>query len=185
MQQKHNPPTEDKNTGSSGPSTSKCLFATIEVSMLVGEGPVMRHCFIDTAVSGSFVPNIEDLHDFQPFSALKSFTAANGGKIYSKGMGTVKIKVSNQKGQYVGEIPHVQWAPEIHTHLFSPGQLIKDGFTVTLHRSGCTILDTKRRLVADICEKSNIYPVNFAIIKSGNLQAMSVFEETNAEELED
>jgi Pol polyprotein, beta-barrel domain/GAG-pre-integrase domain len=153
--------------------------------MLVGEGPVTRRCFIDTAALGNFVPDIEDLHDFQPFSAPKSFTVANGEKVYSKGIGTVKIKVSNQNGQFIGEIPHVQWAPGIHTHLFSPGQLIKDGFTIKLHSLGCTIVNPKKQLVANICKKGNIYPVNFAIIKSGNLQAMSAFEDTTAEELED
>jgi gag-polypeptide of LTR copia-type/Pol polyprotein, beta-barrel domain len=184
QQESKNPPTENQSKGST-PSTSRGLFSTIETSMFLGNGPITRQCFIDTATSGNFVPNIEDLHELQPFAAPKSFTAANGGKVFSKGIGTVKIKVSNQEGNYTGEIPHVQWAPDIHTHLFSPGQLIKDGFTVTLHSMGCTVVDPKKRLLADVREKGNIYLVNFTIIKSGDLQMVSAFEEPTSDELAD
>ena len=125
----------------------------------------MRRCYIDTAASGNFVLNIEDLHDFEMFLMLKSFTVANGNKILFQGMGTIKIKVSENGAQYISNVPHVQWVPDIHSHLFSPGQLIKDGFMVNLHKTGCTVTDSANRILADICKQGNTYPANFQIIQ--------------------
>ena len=96
------------------------------------------------------MPKIEDLHDFVPFPNPKSFTAANGAEVQSKGLGTVKIEVSNAGHKDVVEVPHVQWVPNIYTHLFSPGQLIKDGFVVNLHNNGCTIRDPAKRILAEV-----------------------------------
>ena len=133
--------------------------------MFLGNSPITRRCYIDTAASGNFVLNIEDLHDFKTFSTPKSFTVANGNKILSQGMGTVKIKVSENGAQYIINVPHVQWAPDIHSHLFSPRQLIKDGFMVNLHKTGCTVTDSANQILADVCEKGNTYPANFQIIQ--------------------
>ena len=54
------------------------------MTMFLGESPIIRHCYIDTAASGNFEPNIEDLHDFKMFPVLKSFTVANGNEIYPR-----------------------------------------------------------------------------------------------------
>jgi hypothetical protein len=157
---------QDKNKGS--PSTSRGLFSAIETSMFLGDSPVTRRCFIDTAASGNFTPKIQDLHDFIPFSSPKSFTTANGAQVQSKGNGTVKIEVSHQGQKRIVPIPHVQWVPSIYTHLFSPGQLIKDGFKVDLHKEGCTIKDSANKLVAEVHERGNTYPADFSIVQPRN-----------------
>ena len=142
-----------------GSTTTRGLFSTIETSMFIGENPITRRCFIDTAASGNFVPRIEDLHNFEPFSHPKSFMVANGGEVTSRGMGIIKINVSGSKGQYIIDIPHVQWVPDIHTHLFSPGQLIKDGFMINLHKTGCIIKDPANQLLAEIPETTWRHPI--------------------------
>ena len=76
------------------------------------------------------------------FPTLKSFTGANGNKILSQGMGTIKIKVSGNGTQYIVNMPHVKWVPDIQSHLFFPRQLIKDGFMVNLHKTSCTVTDS-------------------------------------------
>jgi Pol polyprotein, beta-barrel domain len=154
---------QDKNQ-TPGSLTTRGLFSTIDTSMFLGGSPVTRCCFIDMAASGHLVPRIEDLHSFEPFSHPKSFTVANGGEVTSRGMGIIKINVSGDKGQCIVDVPHVQWAPDIHTHLFSPGQLIKDGFAVNLHRTGCILKDPANQLLADIYEQGNTYPASFLIV---------------------
>ena len=137
----------------------------IETSTFQSESPVIRQCFIDTVASGNFTPKIEDLHDFSPFSNPRSFTAANGAQVHSKGNGTVKIKVNNNGQSYIVNIHHVQWVPNIYMHLFSPGQLIKDGFMVNLHKNGCMVKDLENRILAEVCEKRNMYPAHFSIVQ--------------------
>jgi Pol polyprotein, beta-barrel domain len=152
----------------------------------LGESPNTRHCFIDTAASGNFTPKIEDLHDFEPFISPRSFTAANGAEVQSKGNGTIKIEVSNCGRSYTVNVPHVQWVPDIYRHLFSPGQLIKDGFAVNLHKEGCTVKDPANRLLADICERGNTYPANFSIIQPQSpLPIVQALVEPTKRELDD
>ena len=160
---KKNQPTSNQTRGSS--PTMQGLFSAIERSMFLGEIPITRHCYIDMAASGNFMPNIEDLHSFERFPMPKSFTIANGNEVLSQGMGTLKIKVSDNGTQYVVDVPHIQWAPDIHSHLFSPGQLIKDGFMVSLHKTGCMVTDSANQLLADVHEKGNTYPASFQIIQ--------------------
>ena len=154
--------------------------------MILGDNPIMRYCYIDTAVSGNFVLNIEDLHDFEMFLMLKSFTVANGNEILSEGMGIVKIKASENGAQYIIDVPHVQWAPDIHSHLFSPRQLIKDGFMVNLHKTGCTVTDSANQTLADVHEKGNTYPANFQIIQPNQpIPTVQAITEPTANDLED
>lgn len=177
---------DSEKTKGNGPSTARGLFAAIDTSMFLGESPITRRCFIDTAASGNFTPKIEDLHGFEPFSSPRSFTAANGAEVQSKGIGTVKIAVSNSGRQYNVEVPHVQWVPGIYTHLFSPGQLIKDGFTVNLHKDGCTVKDPANRLLADVRERGNTYPANFSIVQPDSpLPIAQAIVEPTKTELED
>ena len=84
------------------------LFSAIKTSVFLGDSPIMRCCYIDTAASGNFVLDIEDLHDFETFLTPKSFTVANGNKILSQGIGTIKIKVSENSAQYIINILHIQ-----------------------------------------------------------------------------
>ena len=169
---KKDAPTNDQDKNRGGPSTACGLFSAVETSMFLGEGPVIRHCFIDTASSGNFTPKIEDLHDFVPFTSPRSFTAANGAKVHSKGNGTVKIEVTDLGQNYILNIPHVHWVPNIYTHLFSPGQLIKDRFMVNLHKDGCMVTDSANRLLAEVCEKGNTYPAYFSILQPHRSQSI-------------
>ena len=181
---KKSQPTGDQHRGSS--STTRGLFSAIETTMFLGDSTIMRHCYIDTAASGNFVPYIEDLHDFETFLTLKSFTVTNGNEILSQGMGTVKIKVSENGARCIIDVPHVQWAPDIHSHLFSPGQLIKDGFMVNLHKTGCTVTDSANQILADVCEKGNTYPANFQIIQPNQpFLTVQAITKPSANDLED
>ena len=114
---KRDPPTGDQDKNKNI-STACGLFSAIETSMFQSESPVMRQCFINTVASGNFTPKFEDLHHFSPFSNPRSFTAANGAQVHSKENGTVKIKVNNNGQSYIVNVPHVQWVPDIYTHLF-------------------------------------------------------------------
>ena len=169
---KKDAPTNDQDKNRGGPSTACGLLSAVETSMFHGESPVIRCCFIDTAASGNFTPKIEDLHDFVPFTNPRSFMVANGGKVHSKGNGTVKIEVINCGQNYIVNILHVQWVLNIYTHLFSPGQLIKDGFMVNLHKDGCMVKDPANRLLAEVCEKGNMYPAYFSIMQPHRSQSI-------------
>jgi Pol polyprotein, beta-barrel domain len=173
---------QDKSKGSS-PSRAQCLFSAIETSMFLGESPVTWCYFIGMAASGNFTPKIEDLHDFKPFTSVRSFTAANGAEVQSKGEGTIMIEVSNCRHNYTIDNPHIQWMPDIFTHLFSPGQLINDGFTVNLHKEVCTVKDPVNWLLADI---HDTYPANFSIIQPhSSLLIVQVVVEPTVKELDE
>ena len=81
-------------------------------------------------------------------------------QVQSKGAGTMKIKVRNSESEFIGQIPHVQWVPDIYTCLLAPAQLIKDGFCINLHESSCTILDSDNCQLTSVHEVGNIYPVD-------------------------
>ena len=57
-------------------------------------------------------------------------------------------------------------------HLFSPGQLIKDGFMVNLHKDGCMVKDSANRLSAEVHEKGNMYPAYFTIVQPQRPQSI-------------
>ena len=84
------------------------------------------------------------------------------------------------------DVPHVQWAPDIHTHLFSPGQLIKDGFVVNLHKTSCIVKDPANWLLAEIPERGNTYPASLSIIQSSTpFPIVNAINEPMAEDLDE
>lgn len=71
-------------------------------------------------------------------------------------------------------------------HLFSPGQLIKDGFMVNLHKDGCMVKDSANRLLAEVHEKGNMYPAYFTIVQPQRPQSIiQTVTEPTARELDE
>jgi hypothetical protein len=58
----------------------------------------------------------------------------------------------------MGEVPNVEWTPDVKVHLLNPGQLFKDGYNVTLAREGAMVVDLKDRTVIQVSERGNTYP---------------------------
>ena len=180
---KMNPDRDSKDPPGKAPTTVRGLFSAIEMSLFFHKNEISHRCYIDSGTSGHFVPHIEYLHDFLPFPAPKTITTTSGAQVQSKGAGTMKIKVKNGKSEFIGQIPHVQWVPDIYTCLLAPTQLIKDRFCINLHESSCTILDSNNRQLTSVHEVGNIYPVDLAIVQSST--AMSTGLELTPEDLQE
>ena len=71
-------------------------------------------------------------------------------------------------------------------HLFSPDQLIKDGFVVNLHKTGCIVKDPANRLLAEIPERGNTYPASLSIVQSSTpFPMINAINEPMAEDLDE
>ena len=127
--------------------------------------------------------NIEDLHDILPFLSPRTITRASAAQFQSKSARTMKIKARNSRSEFIGQIQHVQWVLDIYTSLLAPAQLIKDGFCINLHDSGCTILDYNHHQLASVHEVGSIYPIDLAIVQSGT--TMSTILEPTFEDLQE
>ena len=106
---------QDKNKVP-GSTTTRGLFLTIETSMFMGESPITRHCFIDMAALGIFVPRIKDLHNFKPFSHPRLFMVVNGGEVTSCGMGIIKMAVRGS----ISLTYHMFNGCQIYIHTYFP-----------------------------------------------------------------
>ena len=56
---------------------------------------------------------------------------------------------------------------DIYTSLLALAQLIKDGFCINLHDSGCTTLDSNNHQLASVHKVGSIYLINLAVVQSG------------------
>ena len=57
---------------------------------------------------------------------------------------------------------------------------------VNLHKTGCTVTDSANQILADVCEKGNMYPANFQIIQPNQpFPTVQAIMEPTANDLED
>jgi hypothetical protein len=85
----------------------------------------------------------------------KNIQTANGAYVQAKGVGTLRFQAEDGGGRFIGEVPNVEWTPEVKVRLLNPGQLFKDGFSVSLAKEGATVIDPNKRTLAIVREKGN------------------------------
>jgi hypothetical protein len=128
-----------------------------------------RQYFLDSTASGHYVPNIQDLHNFKAYTVLRNIQTANGACVQAKGIGTLKFKVMDYGPEFVGEIPNVEWTPEVKVRLLNPAQLFKNGYNVTLDKGGVTIKDPQGHIIIKVNECGNVYPFNLHTVAADSI----------------
>jgi hypothetical protein len=91
------------------------------------EGETVKY-YLDSGVSGYYIPEIEHLHNLRMHSTPKNIQTASGAYVQVKGVRTPRFQAEDASGWFIGEVPNIEWTPEIKVHLLNPGQLFKDGF---------------------------------------------------------
>jgi hypothetical protein len=115
------------------------------------------------------VPNIQDLHNFKAYTVPRNIQTANGACVQAKGIGTLKFKVTDYGPEFMGEIPNVEWTPEVKVRLLNPAQLFKNGYDVTLDKGGATIKDPQGRIIIKVNERGNVYPFNLHTVAADSV----------------
>jgi hypothetical protein len=96
----------------------------------------------------------------------KNIQTANGAYVQAKGIGTLKFRVEDCEGKFIREVPNIEWMPDVKVHLLNPGQLFKDGYSVSLAKEGATIIDPNQQTIMNVKECSNVYPFKLHTLES-------------------
>jgi hypothetical protein len=65
------------------------------------------------------------------YTAPKNIQTVSGAYIQARGIGILRFWAVDESGEFVGEVPNVEWTPDVKVHLLNPGQLFKEGYNPT------------------------------------------------------
>jgi hypothetical protein len=104
------------------------------------------------------------------YSTPKNIQTASGAYVQAKGIRTLRFRAEDRGGKFVGEVPNVEWTPDVKVCLLNPGQLFKDGYDVSLAKDGATVIDPNQRTVMQVRERGNVYPFDLLTLESPTAQ---------------
>jgi hypothetical protein len=121
------------------------------------------------------------------YSTLKNIQTASGAYVQAKGIGTLSFQAEDDAGKFIGEVPNVEWMPDMKVRLLNPGQLFKDSYHISLAKEGATVIDPNQRTVMHIKEHGNVYPFDLHTLESPTTHAnySAISDEELAQRLQD
>jgi hypothetical protein len=82
--------------------------------------------------SDHLIPSKENLHAYRKFDKPVEISAADGGKIYAYGSGTLRVTTSANGLEREAELEDVYYTPAVHVQLVSLGKLEGQGWDIHL-----------------------------------------------------
>ena len=117
--------------------------------------------YANSGASGHLIPSRDNLHAYQKFAKPVEIPAANGGKIYAYGSGTLCVATLPNSLGREADIQDVYYALEAHARLVS---LEGQEWDVRLCDDTMELRDRDGDLFAKIAKANNVYPVRFNVI---------------------
>ena len=111
---------------------SGVLYTAMSQNALPDTGSSAEMSYVDSGALDHLIPLRDTLHAYPKFAKPVVISAANGGKVYAYGSGTLCAAMSaNSLGQEA-DIQDVYYAPEVHVQLVSLGKVEGQGWDAYL-----------------------------------------------------
>ena len=158
--------TKENEEANKTKSSSGTLYTAVSHKALASTGDSNEKFYIASGASDHLIPSRGDLHAYRRFEKPVEISAADGGKIYAYGSGTLRMATSANGLEREVDLEDVYYAPGIHTRLVSLGKLEGQGWDVRLRDGGMELRDRDGDLFADVEKVNNVYPVRLTVIPS-------------------
>jgi hypothetical protein len=75
--------------------------------------------YLDSGMSGNYIPDLDNLHDLRMYSVLKNIQMASGTYVQAKGVGMLRLIAEDDSGPFTAEVLNVKWTPGIRVCLLN------------------------------------------------------------------
>ena len=148
------------------------LYSAVAKTALIANTNTTNTYYIDSGASDHLVPSKGELHAYKEFASPVKIAAADNGKIYAYGTGSLQITSSVNGQEQHGTLEDVYYTPGVHAQLILPGKLEDQGWDVCFRKDGMVIRDQAGDVFADIDKINKVYPTRFWAVPPGNALAM-------------
>ena len=144
--------------------TTGTLYMALTLGAQAGSGDSDGHFYIDSGASDHLFPTKGDLHAYRKFIKPVEISAADGGKIYAYGSGTLKVATSANGLERETKLNDVYYTPAVQARLVSLGKLEGQGWDVCLREGRMELRNQEGDLFAQVEKVDNVYPAKLDII---------------------
>ena len=148
------------------PSSNAVFTAFVNASIIANTATdsLTEVFYVDSGASAHLVPSVYGLRNYTEFASPLEIAAANNGKIYAYGLGTVRV-VSRVDGvDHEAVLEDVYFVPEVHVWLLSLGKLESQGWSVRLANGSMELWDKCGKLFAVVNRVNNVFPSRLTIV---------------------
>ena len=156
------------------------LYIAVSHNTLVGTEEPLNTFYIDSGVSDYLVPPRGDLYAYKKLARLVGISAADGGKIYAYGSGTLRVATEANGLEREADLQHVYYAPGVHVRLVSLGEPGGQAWDGRLSDDGMELRNRDGDLFTNVGKVNNIYPVVLNMISlRAALAACTTYNDRN------
>lgn len=134
--------------------------------------------YIDSGATSHMCCDRSVMCDFVSTKSLE-VKVANGDKLYTEGIGTVRIKLTNG---IIKTISNVYYVPRLSGNLLSVSSMVKKGFKVVFSSSGCHVYDNKVQVVSATLD-NGMYKLNIVETLPATSSTVTVIPQQTRESL--
>jgi hypothetical protein len=153
--------TEDTNKAKPASGT---LYQAVTLGAQASSGDSDGTFYVDSGASDHLIPSRGDLHAYRKFDKPVEISAANGGRIFAYGSGTLRVATTANGLEQEAELQDVYYTPGVHVRLVSLGKLEGQGWDIRLCDGRMELRDRSENLFADIQKANNVYPAKLKVI---------------------
>jgi transposase InsO family protein len=156
------PEKSEKSTSKKPPSGT--LYTAMSYGALLADEELTDTFYIDSGASDHLIPSKNDLHAYREFERPVEISAADSGKIYAYGTGSLRVASFANGLEREEDLQDVYYAPEVHARLVSLGELESQGWGIRLRDGGMELQNRDGDLFADIDRVNNVYPMALKVV---------------------
>ena len=123
--------------------------------------------YVDSGASDHPIPSRGELHAYRRFEKPVEISAADGGRVYAYGSGTLRVATSTSGLECEVDLQDVYYVPNVHARLVSLGKLEAQEWEVCIRDGRMEICDQDGDLFANVEKVNNVYPVWLTVVPQG------------------
>jgi transposase InsO family protein len=154
--------TSEASTSAKAPSGT--LYTAMSGDALLANGELTDRFYVDSGASDHLIPSKGDLRAYKEFAKPVEISAANNGKIYAYGTGTLRVAAPANGLEQEQDLEDVYYAPGIHARLVSLGKLEGQGWDIRLREGGMELRNRDGDMFANIERVNNVYPMVLKVV---------------------
>jgi transposase InsO family protein len=152
----------EASTSAKAPSGT--LYTAMSGDALLANGGPTDKFYVDSGASDHLIPSRGDLRAYKEFAMPVEISAANNGKIYAYGSGTLRVAATANGTEREHNLEDIYYAPGVHARLVSLGKLEGQGWDVRLQDGGMELRNRDGDLFTNIERENNVYPMALKVV---------------------
>jgi hypothetical protein len=152
-----------ESSGANKP-TSGALFMVIDNSFMATSKSLSESFYVDLGASAHIIPSRGGLWSYVEFVTTLEIAAANSGKIYTYGSGTVCVATLASGIKCKADLEDVYYAPDMHVQLLSLGKLKGQGWDICLKDGGMELCNRDGDLFAVVSKVNNVNLMELSVM---------------------